>query len=287
MDAGENQSRNKRPLDQQALVHRPWIKMKIDGKRHQTHLFSMVDAYCFHITMYSLDSLVKRWIVRSRCPPVAHQVSSLSESFTGSRRSTGASPLSSENTIRKSCMQKYVSSINVLYIWYVICINISIQYCKFFVKECQIPPVLHNARLMSFVERFLKGVVQNWMTAENGSKPLRSQPAASPLEKRSQEAYELPAPVPASNRQALRLWDWIDLVIWLASIGLRWTFGCFPGGQWMRVHWANQPIHHGNWAIAMARIAAWDPAIWFGQHSTCGGWSDLPNLPVKSGNHAL
>lgn len=121
-----------------------------------------------------------------------------------------------------------------IYIWYVICINISIQYCKFYVKECQIPPVLHNARLMSFVERFLKGVVQNWMTAENGSKPLRSQPAASPLEKRSQEAYELPAPVPASNRQALRL-NWFCQ----ASIGLRWTFGCFPGGHWMHVHWAN------------------------------------------------
>ena len=117
------------------------------------------------------------------------------------------------------------------YIWYVICINIYIQYGKFFVKECQIPPVLHNAPLMSFVERFLKGVVQTWRTAENGSKPLRSQPAASPLEKRSQEAYELPAPVPASNRrQALKLnwFGWPSLDFWMLS----WR-------AWMHVHWAN------------------------------------------------
>lgn len=82
-----------------------------------------------------------------------------------------------------------------------------------------------------------------------------SQPAASPLEKRSQEAYELLPPLPASNRRAQ------------VETELIWLFG-WPLDFWM-LSWRAMDARALSQSIVA--IAAWDPAIWFGQHSTCGG----------------
>ena len=123
---------------------------------------------------------------------------------------------------------------------------IYILYLQFLCKRMSNTyPVLHNARLMSFVERFLKGVVQNWRTAENGRKPLHQLPCQWSIPACCKSSWKKVTGslwtssstsrhrIVVRHRLKLNWFSWPSLDFWMLS----W-------GQWMHVlHWANPSWH--------------------------------------------